>query len=116
MYVHAGPTPRKGDGCAKKKISWAGSARADRLLHRSGDYSKLKYSLLRGQTGPAPSIEKRREARRSRRRNGKDQMTTYVAVGTAILLGVWVLESVFFVLSYRTNARAEGSRPARPYP
>ncbi len=42
-------------------------------------------------------------------------MTTYVAVGIVILLGLWVLESVFFVLSYRTSARAEGSRPAKPF-
>lgn len=41
-------------------------------------------------------------------------MTIYFAVGIAILLGVWVLESVFFVLSYRTSARPKGARPAKP--
>lgn len=42
-------------------------------------------------------------------------MTTYVAVGIAILLSLWVLESVFFVLSYRTSARSEGAPPAKPF-
>ena len=39
-------------------------------------------------------------------------MNTFLAVCAAILLGVWIVETVLFVLSYRTSARDEGSQPA----
>jgi hypothetical protein len=39
-------------------------------------------------------------------------MSAFTAICVSILLGVWVVETVLFVLSYRTSARTEGSRPA----
>jgi len=41
-------------------------------------------------------------------------MSAFTAICVATLLGVWLVETVLFVLSYRTSARAEGSRPAEP--
>ena len=42
-------------------------------------------------------------------------MSAFTAICVAILLGVWVVETVLFVLSYvRSDSRGEGSRPAEP--
>jgi hypothetical protein len=37
-------------------------------------------------------------------------MTQLLIVEGSVLLGVWLLEAVLFVLSYRTSCRAERSR------
>jgi hypothetical protein len=41
-------------------------------------------------------------------------MTAFALICVSILLGVWVVETVLFVLSYRTSTRAEGTPPAKP--
>ena len=41
-------------------------------------------------------------------------MSAFTAICVAILLGVWLVETVLFVLSYRTSARADGPRPTDP--
>jgi len=41
-------------------------------------------------------------------------MTTLVAVCASVLVGVWVVETLLFVFSYRMSARTEASRSAEP--
>ncbi len=36
------------------------------------------------------------------------------AVGAAVLLGFWALETLIFVLGYRTAARGDSARPIEP--
>ena len=38
---------------------------------------------------------------------------SFVGFGACFLLGVWVIETVLFVLSYRTNTREEGARTVK---
>ncbi len=37
-----------------------------------------------------------------------------LAVAAAVLLGFWALETLIFVLGYRTAARGDGTRPFEP--
>ena len=41
-------------------------------------------------------------------------MNALTAICVSILLGVWVVETVLFVLSYRTSARGEDPQPVEP--
>ena len=41
-------------------------------------------------------------------------MTTLVAICVSILLGVWAVQTLVFVLTYKTSLRAERSGPAEP--
>ena len=41
-------------------------------------------------------------------------MSAFSTICISVLLGVWVVETVLFVLSYRTSGRSEGSRRAEP--
>ncbi len=41
-------------------------------------------------------------------------MTTFVVVTASLLVGVWLIETVFFVLSYRTASRSERSDAEAP--
>jgi hypothetical protein len=37
-----------------------------------------------------------------------------LAFFVSVLLGIWVVETALFVLSYRTSGRGEGSPPVKP--
>jgi hypothetical protein len=41
-------------------------------------------------------------------------MTTWVVIAAALLAGVWLIETLAFVLSYRISAKSGSSERARP--
>jgi hypothetical protein len=41
-------------------------------------------------------------------------MTSFLSILGVMLVGVWVVETVLFVLTYRSSTRAETARAARP--